>query len=114
MFWRTMLLGFEPQRWRQHSPPKCWYPTITLHDATTQKTMNSIFFVMKTSNLASVKVSFLSFNSRRNIFQFITVKPLSPQTSSGNSSLALGKVYKVVNLQATILHTGLTFPWFVS
>jgi len=28
-----------------------WYPTTTLHSATTQKTTNSIFTAVKTSNL---------------------------------------------------------------
>jgi hypothetical protein len=28
----------EDWRWRQHGPLKCWYPTTTLHDVTTQKT----------------------------------------------------------------------------
>jgi hypothetical protein len=27
----------EDWRWRQNGPPKGWYPTTTLHDATTQK-----------------------------------------------------------------------------
>jgi len=25
-----------PQRWKQQGPPKCWYPTITLHGVKTQ------------------------------------------------------------------------------
>jgi len=29
-------------RWRQHGPPKLWYPTTTLHGVTTQKTWNWI------------------------------------------------------------------------
>jgi hypothetical protein len=28
----------EDWQWRQHGPPKRWYPTITLHGVTTQKT----------------------------------------------------------------------------
>jgi len=31
----------QPSSWRQHSPPKCWYPTTMLHGASTQKTTNS-------------------------------------------------------------------------
>jgi hypothetical protein len=27
----------QPRRWRRHGPLKCWYPTTTLHDITTQK-----------------------------------------------------------------------------
>jgi hypothetical protein len=27
----------QPRRWSQHGPPKCWYPTITLHGVTTLK-----------------------------------------------------------------------------
>jgi hypothetical protein len=27
----------QPRRWRQHGPPKRWYPTTTLHGVTTQK-----------------------------------------------------------------------------
>jgi hypothetical protein len=26
----------SPSRWKQYGPPKCWYPTITLHGATTR------------------------------------------------------------------------------
>jgi hypothetical protein len=32
---------------------KQWYQTLTLHGATMQKTMNSIFTTMKISNLAT-------------------------------------------------------------
>jgi len=28
----------QPRRWRQHGPPKRWYPTTTLHGVTIQKT----------------------------------------------------------------------------
>jgi len=27
----------QPRRWRQHGPPKHWYPTTTLHSVTTLK-----------------------------------------------------------------------------
>jgi hypothetical protein len=27
----------QPRRWRQHGPPKRWYPTTILHGVTTQK-----------------------------------------------------------------------------
>jgi len=30
-FW-VMTPGW---RWRQHGPPKCWYPTTSLHGITT-------------------------------------------------------------------------------
>jgi len=33
--WRST----SPWKWRQHGPPKCWYPTITLHGITTRKTL---------------------------------------------------------------------------
>jgi hypothetical protein len=42
----------KPSRWKQHGPPICWYPTTTLKGATTQKTTNSTFTTVKTSNLA--------------------------------------------------------------
>jgi hypothetical protein len=32
----------QPWRWKQHGPPKCWYPTTKLHGAKTQKTTNSV------------------------------------------------------------------------
>jgi hypothetical protein len=35
---------------QQHGPPKRWYPTTTLHGVTTQKTANSNFTAVKTSN----------------------------------------------------------------
>jgi len=45
VFWIVMLhsvvVGYQCFRWRekrQHSPPKHWYPTTTLHGITTQKT----------------------------------------------------------------------------
>jgi len=34
-------LNFSPWRWRQHAPPKRWYPwypSTTLHSVTIQKT----------------------------------------------------------------------------
>jgi hypothetical protein len=34
-------------RWRQHGPPKWWYPTTTLHGVTTQKTSTSIVTAVK-------------------------------------------------------------------
>jgi hypothetical protein len=36
----TLRHSPEDWRWRQHEPPKCWYPTTTLHGVTTQKTAN--------------------------------------------------------------------------
>jgi len=30
--------SLQPWRWSQDSPPKCWYPTTTLHGAKKQKT----------------------------------------------------------------------------
>jgi len=33
-----------PRRWRQHSLPKHWYPTKSLHGITTQKTMTSLLW----------------------------------------------------------------------
>jgi hypothetical protein len=33
----------SPWRWRQHSHPKRWYPTTTLHGVTTQKTPTWIY-----------------------------------------------------------------------
>jgi len=42
----------SPWRWRQHFPPKCWYPAATLcQSITTQKTLTWIFTTMKTSHL---------------------------------------------------------------
>jgi len=32
-------------RWRQHGPPKCWYPTAALYSVTTQKTIWNIIAV---------------------------------------------------------------------
>jgi len=43
VFWVVGYQRFgETWRWRQHSSPKRWYPTTTLHGATTQRTTNSI------------------------------------------------------------------------
>jgi hypothetical protein len=44
----------------------CWYPTTILHSATTQKTMNSIFTVMKTSN----PICQVSLQGQNNIINF--------------------------------------------
>jgi len=37
-------------RWRQHGPPKRWYPTTSLHGVTSQKTATRIFTAVKTSS----------------------------------------------------------------
>jgi len=38
LWWRCMSWSSGwPWRWRQQSPPKCWYSTTSLHDLTTQK-----------------------------------------------------------------------------
>jgi len=39
-------------RWRQHGPPKRWYPTTTPHGVKTQNTSIWIFTAMKTSKLS--------------------------------------------------------------
>jgi hypothetical protein len=38
-----VVVGYQrfrspPWRWRQHGPPKCWYPTTALYGITTQRT----------------------------------------------------------------------------
>jgi hypothetical protein len=48
-FRRSMLPTSSP--WRQHVPPKRWYPTITPHGVITHKTSTWIFTAVKTSNL---------------------------------------------------------------
>jgi hypothetical protein len=35
----------SPWRWRQHGPPKRWYPTATLHGVTTQKTLLILYLL---------------------------------------------------------------------
>jgi hypothetical protein len=47
----TMLPTSSRWRWRQHGPPKCWYPTKSLHGVTTQKAVTGIFITVKTSHL---------------------------------------------------------------
>lgn len=46
-----------PRRWRQQGPAKHWYRLTSLLDATTQKTLTSVFIAMRTSNVASVRHS---------------------------------------------------------
>jgi hypothetical protein len=43
----------SPWRWRQHGPPKHYYPTMLLHSVTTQKTTTWTSASTKTSSLAS-------------------------------------------------------------
>jgi hypothetical protein len=54
VFWVVMsvsiMLGCQcfrdsPWRWRQHRSPKRWYPTITLHGVTTERTSIWILWV---------------------------------------------------------------------
>jgi hypothetical protein len=42
----------SPWRWRQHGPPKRWYPTTTLQGVTTQKTSTWNIRAPKTLNMA--------------------------------------------------------------
>jgi hypothetical protein len=46
-----IILFASSWRWRQHGPPKRWYPNTTLHDVTTQKTsnINPKYLVKRTS-----------------------------------------------------------------
>jgi hypothetical protein len=37
----SMVNGYQPWRWRQHGSLK-WYPSTTLHGATTHKAINSV------------------------------------------------------------------------
>jgi len=39
---------FKSERWRQHGPPKRWYPTATLHGVTAQKNSTLITVVYLT------------------------------------------------------------------
>jgi len=49
---KSRSFGLWPWRWRQHGPPKHWYPTTTLQAVTIQNTWNSVFSAVNTSNLA--------------------------------------------------------------
>jgi hypothetical protein len=47
----------SPWRWRQHGPPKRWYPTATLHGVRTQKTSSWIFTADKTSDHCTLSLA---------------------------------------------------------
>jgi len=58
--WGSSLLRFHV-RWRQHDPPKLWYPIITLlHDVITRKTARWILIAFKISSLADGGIPSLS------------------------------------------------------
>jgi hypothetical protein len=42
----------------------CWYATITLYGAATQKAMNPIFTAVKTSNLESMQFWFINIAAK--------------------------------------------------
>lgn len=41
--WHSYPIHFKLWRWRQHTPPKCWYPPIRIHGVTTQNYTASNF-----------------------------------------------------------------------
>jgi len=56
---RERYAVFSPWRWRQHGPPKRWYPDTTVHGITTQKTSTWIFIAVKISKLIWATITFL-------------------------------------------------------
>jgi hypothetical protein len=55
----SVVVGYQnfrgqssPRRWRQHVPPKRWYPTTTLHGVTTQMTSTGNITAVKATKLA--------------------------------------------------------------
>jgi hypothetical protein len=53
----------SPWRWRQHGPPKRWYPTTTLHGVTIQNTSTWNITAVKASKL-EITVTYYSWRMR--------------------------------------------------
>jgi hypothetical protein len=66
--WNSWLCGslrrvLQSWRRKQHGSPKRWYPTTTLHAATTQKTTTCIFTAVGRAGLAKMHVTGLHSSS---------------------------------------------------
>jgi hypothetical protein len=63
LYLRRPRLKSSPWRWRQHGPPKRWYPTTTLHGVTTQKISTWIFILkMEAACTSETLVSYHHLN----------------------------------------------------
>jgi len=69
--WCSVVVGYQPWRWRHHGPPKRRYLTTTLHGATTQEIRNSIKtfrnYHMTSSPLSSCINRTGEFDAARNL-----------------------------------------------
>jgi len=93
------------RRWKQHGPPKRWYPTTIIHDVTTQKTWTWSMLTVRVLHVSYWEESkyLMSHNWPENIVNAIPASQVTRPSDSTIVNLVIPSIMKRHKQKQTFL-----------